>query len=208
MGPLVVCGLMCESDEPLIRMGARDSKKLSPGKRESIAYELKNTPGLKYELAVMDAGDIDVLRQRFSLNIIEAKLFAGVIEKLGAELAFVDAADSNEEEFGRQVAREAGGRTEIVSKHGADEIYPRVSAASILAKTTRDAMMRNIEKELGAEIGSGYPSDPRTTAFLKDYYSVHGKMPPHTRTSWKTVDRLINELSNTQLDSFDETAGD
>ena len=202
MGPLVVCGLMIDDDEILKKLGARDSKKIAPGKREDIAYELKKIA--KYEFAIMDASDIDVLRDSFSLNVIEAKLFASVIEKLGAEVAYVDAADSNEEEFARQINREVKD-CRIISKHGADETYPRVSAASILAKTKRDAMMRNIAKELDADLGSGYPSDPKTINFLKDYYSQHGKMPPYTRMSWKTVGRLINELSMSDLDSFDET---
>ena len=62
----------------------------------------------------------------------------------------------------------------------------------------------HIEKELGQPIGSGYPSDPKTIGFLKSWYQKHGRMPPHTRTSWKTVGRLINELSMKGLDTFDE----
>ena len=92
----------------------------------------------------------------------------------------------------------------MVSKHGADAHYPSVSAASILAKTKRDHLVDKIREELGQEIGSGYPSDQTTINFLKSWYTEHGKMPPHVRMSWKTVDRLINELAMTDLASFNE----
>ncbi|MCK4757250.1 MAG: ribonuclease HII [Thermoplasmata archaeon] len=206
IGPLVVCGLMVDDDSILREIGAKDSKRLTPKRREELAVKIKEVA--RYEYAIMDAEDIDVLRQRYTLNVIEAKLFASVIEKLGpCSTAYLDAADSNEEEFGRQVQRElgnAGKPIRIISKHGADDLYPVVSAASILAKTTRDSLVKKIEKELGRTIGSGYPSDQVTINFLKEWYSEHGEMPPHTRMSWKTVGRLINELSMTDLASFNE----
>ncbi len=206
MGPLVVCAFMVDDDSVLRELGVKDSKKVAPKKREELALKLKDVG--KYEITIMDAEDIDVLRQRYTLNVIEAKLFASVIEKLGpCQAAYLDAADSNEEEFGRQVARElgeGGKNIQITSKHGADDIYPVVSAASIMAKTTRDSIIKRYEEELGQPIGSGYPSDQKTIDFLKSYYSEHGKMPPHTRMSWKTVGRLINELSMKGLASFDE----
>ena len=107
IGPLVVCGLMIDDDSILREIGAKDSKRLTPKRREELAVKIKEVA--RYEYAIMDAEDIDVLRQRYTLNVIEAKLFASVIEKLGpCSTAYLDAADSNEEEFGRQVQRELG----------------------------------------------------------------------------------------------------
>ncbi len=207
IGPMVVCAFMVEDDSALQELGVKDSKKLAPKKREEIALKLKDIG--RYEITIMDAEDIDVLRQRYTLNVIEAKLFASVVERVGpCKAAYLDAADSNEEEFARQVRRGLGGagkNIQIISKHGADDIYPVVSAASIMAKTTRDRIVKEIEEELGQPIGSGYPSDQKTIGFLKSYYSEHGKMPPHTRMSWKTVGRLINELGMKGLASFDES---
>ncbi len=206
IGPLVVCGLAVENDDVLKELGVRDSKKVAPKKREELATRLREVA--RYEYAIMDAADIDVLRQRYTLNVIEAKLFASVVEKLGpCSVVYLDAADSNEEGFGKQVLREmgeSGNAIKIISKHGADDIYPVVSASSILAKTKRDNIVKEIEEELGQPIGSGYPSDPKTIQFLKAWYREHGEMPPHTRMSWKTVGRLINELSMKGLASFDE----
>ncbi len=201
MGPLVVAGCMVDDDRVLRDLGVKDSKKVAPKKREVLAEKIREVAS--YEITVMAAEDIDVLRERYTLNVIEAKLFATIIEKLDAEVAYVDAADTNEDEFRNHILKEIPGR-QIISKHGADEIYPRVSAASILAKTKRDALIAEIGEEFGVPIGSGYPSDQTTTQFLKDWYSEHGDMPPHTRMSWKTVKRLINEVNMTSLGKFEE----
>ena len=42
------------------------------------------------------------------------------------------------------------------------------SAASIIAKTTRDAEIEKIKKKIGIDFGSGYTSDPVTCKFLKE----------------------------------------
>ncbi len=202
MGPMVIVGVLVSNDKKLRDLGVKDSKKLTPARREQLAKEIKSV--VKYEMAIASADDIDTLRQSFTMNVIESKMFATVIERLGAELAYVDAADTNEEEFKRLVSEELGGVVRIVSKHGADEIYPVVSAASILAKTKRDALIAEIRDELGEEIGSGYPSDQKTIEFLRNWYEKHKEMPPHTRKSWKTVNRIINESGFTQLDDFED----
>jgi ribonuclease HII len=202
MGPMVIVGVLVSDDKKLRDLGVKDSKKLTPSRREQLAGEIKSI--VKYETVIANADDIDTLRQSYTMNVIESKMFATVIERLGAELAFVDAADANEEEFKRLVSEELEREVKIVSKHGADEIYPVVSAASILAKTKRDALIAEIQDELGEEIGSGYPSDQKTIGFLKTWYVKHNEMPPHTRKSWKTVNRIINESTITQLDDFED----
>lgn len=202
MGPMVIVGVLVTDDKALRDLGVKDSKKLTPARREQLAEEIKKV--VRYEMVIASAEDIDTLRQSYTMNVIESKMFATVIERLGAELAYVDAADTNEEEFKKQISRELADAVRIVSEHGADEIYPVVSAASILAKTKRDALVDEIREELGEEIGSGYPSDTKTIDFLRNWYEKHGEMPPHTRKSWKTVNRIINESTITQLDDFEE----
>src|SRR5438046_9282161 len=99
-----------------------------------------------------------------SLNDFEAKLFAQLIERLHPETAYVDAADVDEIEFKRCVQRELSFAVEVVSQHNADELFPVVSAASILAKVRRDHEMRTIEEEIGDTIGSGDPAEPDARA--------------------------------------------
>src|SRR5207253_5468086 len=87
-------------------------------------------------------------------------------------------------------------------QHNADELFPVVSAASILAKVCRDRQMRTIEDEIGMHIGSGYASDADTIAFLETWIRTHGSLPPHTRASWDTARRLLAEARNHKLADF------
>ena len=200
IGPLVVAGVAVESDVELRHMNVRDSKKLSPERREALAPEIEKVS--TYEVIVIPAERIDVMRSEMSLNNFEAKLFAEVIDKLRPETAYVDAADVDEIEFKRCVRKELAFDVEIVSQHNADELFPVVSAASILAKVCRDRQMRTIEDEIGMHIGSGYASDADTIAFLETWIRTHGSLPPHTRASWDTARRLLSESRNHKLDDF------
>lgn len=200
LGPLVVAGVAVESDVPLRQMNVRDSKKLAPDRREALAPEIENIA--MYELVVIPAARIDVMRAEMTLNAFEAKLFAQIIEKLRPETAYIDAADVDEIEFKHAVRRELAFDVEIVSQHNADELFPVVSAASILAKVRRDREMRAIEEEFGMPVGSGYPADPDTIAFLEKWIREKGCLPPHTRTSWDTARRLLAESRIRKLDEF------
>lgn len=200
IGPLVVAGVAIESDVPLRQLNVRDSKKLSPERREALAPEIERL--VKSVLVVIPAERIDEKRAEMSLNDFEAKLFAEVIEKLRPETAYVDAVDVDEIEFKRSVQREIPFDVEIVSQHNADELFPVVSAASILAKVYRDRAMREIEQEMGAPVGSGYASDPDTIGFLERWIRANGSLPPHTRASWDTARRLLAESKNRKLDEY------
>jgi len=200
IGPLVVAGVAIESDVPLRQLGVRDSKKLSPERREALAPEIERIS--KHVVLVIPASDIDVMRSEMSLNDFESKLFASIIEKLRPDTAYVDAVDVDEIEFKRSILRELSFEVEIVSQHNADDLFPVVGAASILAKVRRDSEVRKIEAEIGEPIGSGYPSDAVTLAFLERWIKEKGSLPPHTRASWDTARRLLAEARNRKLDDF------
>ncbi len=200
MGPLVVAGVAVESDAPLRQLNVRDSKKLSPEKRELLAPEIAKI--CRHEVIVIAAGDIDAKRAEMSLNDFEAQLFASVILKLRPEVAYVDSADVDEFDFRRAILRDLPFECEIVSKHGADDLFPVVSAASILAKVRRDQEMRQIEAELHEKIGSGYSHDEETITFLERWIRERGECPPHTRTTWDTAKRLLAQAQSRKLDEF------
>lgn len=201
LGPLVVAGVQVESDVPLRQLNVRDSKKLSPERREVLAPQIEKISA--YEVVVVPAEDIDVMRAEMSLNAFEATLFARIIRTLKPETAYVDAADVDEIEFKRNIQRQLDIPVEIVSQHEADNLFPVVSAASILAKVRRDLEMRKIEEEFGVPTGSGYPSDTDTIAFLEKWIREKGSLPPHTRTTWDTARRLLAEARIRKLDEFD-----
>lgn len=200
LGPLVVAGVMVESDVPLRQLNVRDSKKLSPERRELLAPEIQKVA--RCEVTVVPAKDIDVMRAEMSLNDFEAKLFAAIVQTLHPETAYVDAVDVDEIEFKRSIQKELTFEVEVVSQHQADDLFPVVSAASIIAKVRRDAEMRAIEQEIGQPMGSGYPSDPVTIAFLEKWIREKGSPPPHTRLTWDTTRRLLAESKNRKLDDY------
>ncbi len=200
LGPLVVAGVIVDTDVPLRHLNVRDSKKLSPERRELLAPEIERVG--RCEVRVIPAADIDVMRSQMSLNDFEARLFASIIEQLHPETAYVDAVDVDEIEFKRAILKQLPFEVEIVSQHEADDLFPVVSAASIIAKVRRDAEMRKIEASYGEPAGSGYPSDPVTIAFLEKYIREKGSPPPHTRLTWDTTRRLLAEAKNRKLDDY------
>ncbi len=200
LGPLVVAGVMTDSDVPLRHLNVRDSKKLTPERRELLAPEIEKVA--RCEVIVVPAADIDVMRAQMSLNDFEAQLFASLVTTLHPETAYVDAVDVDEIEFKRAIAKLVPYEVEIVSQHEADDLFPVVSAASIVAKVRRDAEMRAIEAAVGAPMGSGYPSDPTTIAFLEKWIREKGSPPPHTRLTWDTTRRLLAEAKNRKLDEY------
>src|SRR3989449_11730862 len=85
VGPLVVAGVGVESDVPLRQMNVRDSKKLSPERREALAPQIENVA--MFKLVGIPAGRIDIMRAEMALNDFEAKLFAEIIVEFHPETA-------------------------------------------------------------------------------------------------------------------------
>jgi ribonuclease HII len=200
IGPLVVAAVAIPDQRPLSRLGVRDSKRLKPSRREELAQAIKSIA--RHETIVVPAEVLDRVMDDRSLNLLESEVFATAIARLRPDIAYVDAADVVEEKFRAQVKRHLPGSIEVVAEHSADDCYPVVSAASILAKSARDAEVRRIGEELGEDIGSGYCHDPVTIAFLRRWLKSHGCPPPHCRTSWETTRRLLMELHMGRLDDF------
>jgi len=205
VGPLVVAGVLVENDTELVKIGACDSKQLTPHQRETLEKQIKVVVQ-KYEIIVLLASDIDDLRKAMTLNELEVFVFSKIIEKLRPDVCYVDAADVNEIRFGRDILAQLTYTPTLISKHKADDIYPIVGAASILAKTTRDEQIRQIAKELEQRInlplGSGYPADPITVRFLKTWLETYGDLPPHVRRSWETAQNMLNLHKTKSLDKF------
>jgi len=205
IGPLVIAGVTFKDDSRLSELGIRDSKQLTPSRRETLAKKIKEIAE-DYELLIISASDIDDMRKVMTLNEIEVHAFSKVIKKLKPDICYVDAVDVNDQRFGRDLLLNLSIKPEIISKHKADEIYPIVGAASILAKTRRDEEVKKIgqqlEKKLDMPLGSGYPADPITQQFLRAWVKQFGKLPPHTRHSWKTADKILKENSIKKLDEF------
>lgn len=208
LGPLVIAGVSI--DEAMIpklkRLGVKDSKLLPPDKRESLYKEIKKiSKAVVYEKIQPPAIDRVVFngQKLFRLNYLEAKVMAKVLSKLRFDLAYVDCCDTNQERFGYlisdMIAEKLGRKftvgeknplsEKIKSEHHADRNHPIVSAASIIAKVTRDSAIKRLHKKHG-KFGSGYPSDPDTISYLKQSFETAKEFPAFTRMSWLTVRRM------------------
>jgi len=196
IGPLVLAGVAVEESKlgKLIEIGARDSKTLSPAARARL-YPLIKELAYKVVSLKVPPEEVDkyVARRRkfVRLNLLEAETAAKVIEELEADLVYVDASDADPERFKRNIVALLQRKVEVISEHDADKTYPIVSAASIIAKVERDAEIAELRKKYG-DFGSGYPSDPATIAFLRDWLAKYGEIPPFARKTWKTWKRLVD----------------
>ncbi|MBN1678248.1 MAG: ribonuclease HII [Candidatus Thermoplasmatota archaeon] len=200
MGPLVICGICVQSDKKLKELKVRDSKQLTPDRREELEKAIRAIADI--EIIELSASEIDSMRSRLTMNQIEAKVFSMIVNRLSPDEAYLDAADASEEGFERMVCSELKCRPRVVSKHKADQLFPVVSAASIVAKVRRDLRMSEIAEQMGQDIGSGYSHDKVTLAFIEDYLDRNGELPPHTRKSWDTSKNIIMRKRLRPLDSF------
>ncbi len=129
-----------------------------------------------------------------TMNQVMVICHAKVLDQLCPQKAYLDASDVNEKRFGENVGKKHRATIEIIAKHKADDLFPIVSAASILAKVRRDRCVREIEKKIGLPLGSGYPSDPKTRKFLENWIKEHGSIPDIARHSWKTCENLLKKI--------------
>lgn len=205
IGPLVIAGVTASNQTVFENIKVKDSKQLSPKKRTFLAEQIKHISS-NIEIIIINASDIDDMRKVMTMNEIEVHAFAKVIKKLSPDHCYVDAADVNSKRFGEHISAQLPKKIEIISEHKADDIYPIVSAASIIAKTIRDkeieSIAHSLEKRINKPLGSGYPSDPITQQFIHFWVQKYKKLPPHTRKSWKTAQRIYHQHTRKTLDDF------
>jgi ribonuclease HII len=206
IGPLVIAGVLMDEDRvrELVSMGVRDSKLLTPDLRSALSENISKVAArVSYDESSPSRIDEVVLKGRklHRLNFLEAESMAKVIADLRPEAVWVDASDVKPERYARQILDALPSdlrRIVLVSEHKADRTYPIVSAASIMAKVRRDALIAELWKEYG-NFGSGYITDPLTIKFLKEWRRSHDSYPWIVRKSWKTIKEIESDLTQTRL---------
>ncbi len=201
LGPLVVAAVLVENDAELVEMEVRDSKKLTPKRREELAPRIRGCS--KVALEIVPPRVVDQWTEGHRLNLLEATVFARLIDELDPDVAYLDACDTDERRFASMVRKNMVRRPKLVCKHKADDTYPVVSAASIIAKTVRDAEIAKIETAVGEPIGTGYAHDPRTRAFLEKWIREKQGLPPQTRASWATTRKAESLAKNSRITDWD-----
>lgn len=174
-GPVVAAAVILDPNRPI--KGLRDSKKLSAKKRDELAEEIKEK-ALAWSVAAMGPEVID------KINILQATLEAmkAAVEKIPVEPDFVQV-DGNKLPKWKWLS-------EAVVK--GDDKVEWISAASIIAKTTRDAYMCKMAElypQYGFEHHVGYGTAEHIKA-LKAY----GPTPIHRKT-FAPVREVIDGLS-------------
>lgn len=197
LGPMVTAGVLISDPSELETLGIKDSKKLTSKKRESLFEEIIAS----WQIYTVVRSPFEIDSREGTMNAFTASCHAEVVRALHADVIYLDACDVNAKRFGDTVLRLSGHSAEVRSEHKADAKIPVVGAASIVAKVTRDRCIAELKTEYG-EIGSGYPSDVLTIAFLTEYIQTHGEAPACARKSWQTTQDIINRSSQTGLSDF------
>ena len=210
LGPLVVamCSIPKDQVNLLDVMNVRDSKQMSSKRRKEIVdwYEDQaQAHDWQFEIIVIETNEIDVAVYEKQLNVLETEKFAEAISKLnlqGKKDIIADACDTNPDRFTRNIVERVenydSSDTNLVSEHKADQHHRIVSMASILAKYYRDKAIEEIQTSFDFEIGSGYPSDPKTRNALR--FLIKEPFPHEClRWSWKTVQNYWTEHFNSPI---------
>jgi ribonuclease HII len=148
-GPVIAAAVILDPDHPIT--GLRDSKRLTPARREALALAIRQH-ALGFAIAGAEVAEID------ALNILHATLLAmrRAIEALPEQPQHI-MIDGNK---APQLA-ESYEECRIETLVGGDDLVPAISAASILAKTHRDALMRELDARhpgYGLAQHFGYPT--------------------------------------------------
>jgi ribonuclease HII len=202
IGPLVIAGVLFKDEnlESLKQLGVKDSKLLTTERREILLPEILRIAE-KCVIIRLQPKQIDKVvnsgRRLHKLNRLEAENMAQIINQLKPDKVQVDAADVLEERFKYHIQEHLTTKTIVTSKHKADRFYPAVSAASIVAKVTRDKEIAALAAKHG-DFGTGYLTDPKTSAFLKHLLQASDEYPDFVRKSWKPARRAKAEKTTLQ----------
>ena len=194
VGPLIVGGIAVEesSISDLASLGVKDSKLLSPRKREALYGGIV---GLCHGVVALPipTWEIDYYvthgKKLRKLNYLEAIYMAKAVDRLSPQLVYADASDTVARRFSEDITRNMKVSAKVIAEHHADSNYPVVSAASIIAKVVRDRTVQEPRERFG-DFGSGYPSDWRTIEFLRRWIEREGLIPRFCRSSWHTWLRI------------------
>lgn len=204
IGPLVMAAVALSkgAQKRLLRAGVRDSKTLTPARREELARAVRKaaTP-----CALMSAGPAEI--DQTNLNALEARISGRLVRLLGAPVVVLDvpATGRGIENYVRAVRYHAGpGPVTLIGENFADANHVAVAAASILAKVARDRAVGRLRRRHG-DFGSGYPGDEKTIAFLRAAWARDGRFPDFVRRKWKTLERITGVPSPHLFDAREDS---
>lgn len=211
IGPMILAGVLLtkEQEKHVKKEGAADSKLLVHKERMRIAKVIESN-SLKYHIVQSSAQEIDSsILSGTNLNTLEAQKAAHIINEINQGKftkekikVIIDCPSVNIEAWTATLKKFINHKEnlDISCEHKADFNHPSVSAASILAKCTREEEVSKLKAQFSkyGDMGSGYPSDPATKEFLKKF----GKPLSDSglfRKTWATWKTLFPEAKQSTL---------
>ncbi len=202
LGPMSLAGIMIEEEEEKIlkEQGAKDSKLLTKPKRKRLS--LKFREDYSYHVESAEPKEIDEFPNLNNLEAIKCGIIINTLMKNVDEKVkvIVDCPSVNCRAWGDYLMTTIlkKDKVELVVEHKADLKWPSVSAASIIAKESREENIKKLKKELGINFGSGYPADPRTKEFLAENWDKpeYDKL---IRKSWSTYKNIVKRKGQEEL---------
>lgn len=175
-GPVYAAAVILDPQHKIEALA--DSKTLSASKRDQLAIEIQQY-ALAWSIASASVSEIDELNILQATFLAMRRACAGLTPK--PHEAIID---------GRMVPKDLGVAARAVVK--ADRLYAEVAAASILAKTARDALCLELDQrypDYGFAQHKGYG-----TALHLERLETHGPCPEHRR-SFAPVRRLLTNAA-------------
>jgi len=186
-------------EDKLRSIGVKDSKLLTPRARAKlftvICMYSRSIIVLRVPPKDIDVLNLNDLFIKAVGNIIKAAFTNPTLRREIREVV-IDATSGSAKlikEVKSLLNRLGIDKVNLVIESKADLKYTVVSAASIVAKYLRDTHIRVLH-EIYGNFGSGYPSDPKTKAWLLKLKAR--EIPPIVRKSWSTFRKLGIRYTN------------
>jgi ribonuclease HII len=201
IGPMILAGIAIDEkqEQEIKNLEVKDSKLLSPKKRNSIFQKLKS---FRHHIEKTFPEEIDACENLNTLEAMKSAMIINALTKNSEEKikVIIDCPSVNCNAWAKELKSflNEPKKIELVVEHKADFNYPIVSAASIIAKETREEEVLKLKRELKIDFGSGYPSDPKTIDFLKRNFSDE-KFAKIIRHSWQTIKDIKKNSSQRKL---------
>jgi len=208
IGPMILAGVLIDKNTETVlkKYKVRDSKIVLHPQRIKLAKMIKESV-LAYHIVKANPEEIDTaIRKGLNLNTLEAIKTSEIINELNNKKEkikiVVDCPSNNPSAWKKTLYGFIDNIDNIalICEHKADKNHISVSAASILAKVTREEEIEKLKQKFG-DFGSGYPADPKVKEFLK----LKGKSLAHTgifRKSWSTWKSLFPDKEQATLRDF------
>ncbi|MFP4591305.1 MAG: ribonuclease HII [Halobacteriales archaeon] len=192
-------------DPAIVPDDVADSKTLAPARRRDLADRLSADPRVSTAVVEVSADTIDA--EAGDLLGLVVRAFAEAIDRLDRPgwRVTLDAGEADAGRFADRVERHLDVTGPVTAAVRADATEPIVSAASVIAKEHRERHVERLGERYG-DVGSGYPADPTTRAFLAAHVEATGELPACARRCWQTSRDVLAAAEQSSLDGFVDTA--